>query len=84
MKKIEENILGWFSLAENMWFSFGERYSKEDTSINNVRLHLYVVPSIFAVSVNPTHLYRILKPFTSKGYAYVINELLFENFRLSS
>jgi two-component system, chemotaxis family, sensor kinase CheA len=27
MKKIEEDILGWFNLTEYLWFSFGERYS---------------------------------------------------------
>jgi hypothetical protein len=26
MKKIEEDILGWFNLTEYLWFSFGERY----------------------------------------------------------
>jgi raffinose/stachyose/melibiose transport system substrate-binding protein len=32
MKKIEEDILGWFNLTEYLWFSFGERYSLRNES----------------------------------------------------
>lgn len=56
MKKIEEDILGWFNLTEYLWFSFGERYRVLCSKINSNSGKAIFKSSQDVVKVNRPHI----------------------------